>query len=126
MPIATKAGLFAPELAQLAAWGGAISHPARLQIIQVLARRGECICGQLVEELPLAQASVSRHLKALKRAGLIRGEVDGPRSCYCLDYEVLNSMRDQLKRFLDAVPESGDDLACCEPVSGTSMPARSH
>lgn len=113
MPLQTKADLFAPELARLAEWAKALSHPARLQILQVLARRGTCICGELVDELPLAQASVSRHLKALKEAGLIRGEIDGPRSCYCLDYEAIGALRHQMIDFLADLPDPEEPLSCC-------------
>ncbi len=74
------------ELARLAR---ALAHPARVRIVRMLARRGECVCGQIVLGLPLAQATVSQHLKVLREAGLIRGEVDGPRVCYCLDPRML-------------------------------------
>ncbi|MCI0330215.1 MAG: metalloregulator ArsR/SmtB family transcription factor [candidate division Zixibacteria bacterium] len=68
------------ELAQLAK---ALGHPARASIMRLLLTGGECICGGIVERLPLAQATVSQHLKVLKEAGWIAGEVDGPRVCYC-------------------------------------------
>jgi len=68
----------------LADWCKALSHPARIAILRNLANRGECICGDLVIDLPLAQSTVSQHLKALKSAGLIQGEIDGPRSRYCV------------------------------------------
>ena len=67
----------------LAAFAKALSHPARIAILKVLAERNECICGQIVDVLPLAQSTVSQHLKELKSAGLISGTIDGPRSCYC-------------------------------------------
>ncbi len=70
---------------ELALLGKAIGHPARVQILRILARKNACICGDIVEELPLSQSTVSQHLKVLKDAGLIRGEVDGPRVCYCLE-----------------------------------------
>jgi ArsR family transcriptional regulator len=70
------------DLARLAK---ALAHPARVAIVRMLIRRGDCICGAIVDELPLAQATVSQHLKVLKEAGLVRGEVDGPRVCYCID-----------------------------------------
>ena len=63
----------------------ALGHPARLEILRVLAARGTCVCGEVVEVMPLAQATVSQHLKVLKEAGLIRGRIDGKNSCYCLD-----------------------------------------
>ena len=70
------------QLAQLAK---ALGHPARVAIVRLLMRRDTCVCGEIVEQLPLAQSTVSQHLKQLKRAGLIRGEVDGPRVCYCIE-----------------------------------------
>ena len=69
---------------ELAALAKAIGHPARVQILRLLVRRTSCVCGDIVDELPLAQSTVSQHLKQLKDAGLIRGEVDGPRICYCV------------------------------------------
>ena len=70
---------------QLAAVAKALGHPARVAIVRLLARRRACVCGELVLELPLSQSTVSQHLKELKAAGLVPGEVDGPRVCYCLD-----------------------------------------
>jgi ArsR family transcriptional regulator len=70
------------SLSQLCA---ALGHPARLAIIRLLKERETCICGEIVEVLPLAQSTVSQHLKVLKDAGWIQGEVDGPRVCYCLN-----------------------------------------
>lgn len=75
---------FDEELATLAR---ALSHPARVAIVRHLAATGTCICGEIVQVLPLAQATVSQHLKVLKEAGLVRGEVDGPRTCYCVNPE---------------------------------------
>jgi len=78
------------ELARLA---HAIAHPARVRIIRELAARNTCVCGELVEALPLAQSTVSQHLKVLKDAGLVRGEIDGPRVCYCLVPAALRRLR---------------------------------
>ena len=72
------------ELAEIAK---ALSHPARIAILKVLAQKNECICGEIVDVLPLAQSTVSQHLKELKNAGLIEGTVDGPRSCYCINWK---------------------------------------
>lgn len=113
MSLPTKANLFAADLAVLAEQAKALSHPARLAIIQILADRGTCICGDLVDELPLAQASVSRHLKTLKAGGLIKGEVDGPRSCYCLDYEALGRLRQQMSDFFAGIPDAPGSPTCC-------------
>lgn len=70
------------DLAMLAK---ALGHPARVKILRLLIARNECICGEICEELPLAQSTISQHLKMLKAAGLINGEVDGPRICYCVN-----------------------------------------
>lgn len=74
------------ELARLAK---ALSHPARVAIVRLLLEGGGCVCGGIVDRLPLAQATVSQHLKVLKEAGWISGEVDGPRVCYCARPEAL-------------------------------------
>jgi len=71
----------------------AIGHPARVAIVRLLAAKGECNCGVLVDELPLAQSTVSQHLKALKDAGLVQGEVDGPRVCYCIEPAALARLK---------------------------------
>ena len=78
------------ELARLA-W--AIAHPARLQILRVLTERCGCICGELVGELALAQSTVSQHLKVLKEAGLVQGEIDGPRVCYCVNPAAVDRLK---------------------------------
>jgi ArsR family transcriptional regulator len=78
---------------ELAALGKAIGHPARIQILRILARKSGCICGDIVDELPLAQSTVSQHLKVLKDAGLIRGDVDGPRICYCIEPRSLRRLK---------------------------------
>lgn len=79
------------ELARLA-W--AVAHPARVQLLRLLIARAGCVCGQLVGEMSLAQSTVSQHLKILKEAGLIRGEVDGPRVCYCVDADGLARLKE--------------------------------
>lgn len=71
----------------------ALGHPARIRIVEHLKRIDRCICGQIVEILPLAQSTVSQHLKILKDAGLVRGEVEGPRTCYCLDMDLLKRFK---------------------------------
>jgi ArsR family transcriptional regulator len=70
------------EVAKLA-W--AIAHPARVRILRILLDRAACVCGELVDQLPLAQSTVSQHLKILKEAGLVQGEIDGPKVCYCVN-----------------------------------------
>jgi ArsR family transcriptional regulator len=73
----------------------ALSHPARLAILQTLAHRGTCICGEIVDVMPLSQATVSQHLKILKNAGLISGEIDGQKSCYCINGETMGVLREK-------------------------------
>lgn len=74
----------------------ALSHPARIAILTTLAEKKECICGDLVLDLPLAQSTVSQHLKALKEIGLVKGTIDGPRSRYCIDWKVFERYQHQL------------------------------
>lgn len=83
----------------LAKLAKALAHPARVQIVRLLLRRTACVCGDIVDELPLAQSTVSQHLKVLKEAGLVRGEIDGPRVCYCLEPGVLR----RLKALVEAI-----------------------
>lgn len=78
---------------ELASLAKAVGHPLRVQILRILAARTSCVCGDLVDELPVAQSTVSQHLKVLKEAGLIRGEVDGPRVCYCIEPRVLRRFK---------------------------------
>ena len=78
---------------ELAVLAKALGHPARVKIVRILLRRNACICGDIVDELPLAQSTVSQHLKVLKDAGIIRGDVDGPRVCYCIESRALRRLR---------------------------------
>jgi ArsR family transcriptional regulator len=78
---------------ELAAFAKALGHPARVRILRILVRKDACICGDIVEELPLSQSTVSQHLKVLKGAGLIRGDVDGPRVCYCIEPRALRRLK---------------------------------
>ena len=83
----------------------ALANPVRYRIVQILAARNACVCGELVDELPLAQSTVSEHLKVLKDAGVVRGVVEGPNLCYCLDPEAL--------RFLGGALGALERQACC-------------
>jgi ArsR family transcriptional regulator len=78
---------------ELATLAKALGHSARVQIMRLLVRREACICGDIVDELPLAQSTVSQHLKVLKEAGLIRGDIDGPRTCYCVEPRALRRLK---------------------------------
>ena len=104
----SKTAEFETMPVQLARYFKALAHPARVEIIRVLARRGTCVCGEIVDELPLAQATVSQHLKALKEAGLIHGEIEGPSVCYCLNYDALQSMHEAVASYFDAIKPT-----CC-------------
>lgn len=74
----------------------ALSHPARIKILKILTELNSCMVGSIVNQLPLAQATVSQHLKELKRVGLISGEIDGPKVCYCVNQKVLQKAKNQL------------------------------
>lgn len=88
----------------------ALSHPARLAILEVLASRNECICGDLVHELPLAQATVSQHLKVLKEAGLIDGNMIGARTCYCINEKLLDRAVSEFVAWFDRIQNR---KTCC-------------
>jgi DNA-binding transcriptional ArsR family regulator len=107
-----KSEVFSPTDQQIAAWAKALAHPARVAILRVLAERGSCVCGSVVKVIPLAQATVSQHLKELKEAGLVTGEVDGPRMCYCIHTENMALAASQMSEFLESLkkPVSMD---CC-------------
>jgi ArsR family transcriptional regulator len=81
----------------LATLAKALGHPARVRILRILLEREECVCGEICEELPLAQSTVSQHLKVLREAGLIHGEIDGPRTCYCADVMRLQHLQGLLE-----------------------------
>jgi len=81
----TKSEIYTDEQNKLAVQLKAIAHPARIAILQVLIKANACICGDLVEDLGLAQATISQHLKELKNAGLIQGAIDGVSICYCIE-----------------------------------------
>jgi DNA-binding transcriptional ArsR family regulator len=78
---------------RLAGFCKALAHPARISILMHLKALKQCICGQIVNTLPLAQSTVSQHLKMLKDAGLIQGETEGPRTCYCLNPDALEELK---------------------------------
>jgi len=84
---------FDPALVRAAGLAKALAHPVRIRILEILGARRGCVCGGLVDRLPLAQSTVSQHLKELREAGLIRGEVEGPRTCYCLDLKAVAEAR---------------------------------
>lgn len=78
----------------------ALGHPARIRLLRILLERGECIGGDLANEIDLAPSTVSEHLRILKTAGLIQGTIDGPKRCYCVNTQTLNQFRSAVKLFL--------------------------
>lgn len=101
---ATKTHEFTLQENKLATYAKALGHPARIAILKYLLKQNSCVCGDIVDELPLSQSTVSQHLKELKDAGLIKGEIDGVRVCYCIDekewrraQKFLNNLFESLK-----------------------------
>lgn len=103
---------FTQKEQSLAAFAKALSHPARIAILNVLARKNECICGEIVEVLPLAQSTVSQHLRELKQAGLIDGTVDGPRSCYCINWKAFEQFNTSFNSLFNTL-RARNEKACC-------------
>lgn len=81
----TKTEEFTVKDNKIAKYAKALAHPARVAILQLLIKKQNCICGDIVDELPLSQSTVSQHLKELKEAGLIKGDIEGAKVCYCID-----------------------------------------
>jgi DNA-binding transcriptional ArsR family regulator len=88
------------ELAEIAK---ALSHPARIQILKILNDLNSCMVGSIVDLLPLSQSTVSQHLKELKRVGLIKGEIEGPKICYCINPEVMENAKEELNKLFSQV-----------------------
>lgn len=97
---ATKTEIFTAEQNRLAILLKALAHPARIAILQQLIKANACICGDLVDELGLAQATISQHLKELKTAGIIKGTIEGTSVCYCIDPVVWQLLKDELNGFM--------------------------
>lgn len=89
----TKSEEFTRTQNDLAQLTKALGHPARIAILQYLVKTKSCVCGDIVDELPLSQSTVSQHLSELKKAGLIKGEIEGPSVCYCIDEKAWNKAR---------------------------------
>lgn len=105
----SKVSSFTSTQNRLAATAKALGHPARITILQFLASKQSCMCGDIVDELPLSQSTVSQHLKALKEAGLIKGNIEGASVCYCIDRNAWKQLTHQLQSFL-LTPA---DKSCC-------------
>lgn len=106
----TKTDLFSKKQNEIATMAKAIAHPARIAILQYLIKTNTCICGDLVDELGLAQATISQHLKELKTAGLIQGTIEGTSVCYCINPVNWKKYRDHFAGFFVDVDPDG---SCC-------------
>jgi ArsR family transcriptional regulator, arsenate/arsenite/antimonite-responsive transcriptional repressor len=103
----SKKEAFSTNQNRLADLAKALAHPARIAILEFLAKQNACVCGDIVEELPLSQATVSQHLAELKRIGIIQGDIDGPRVCYCINKKVWREAKQLLSQFMT------DAKSCC-------------
>ena len=101
----SKTEEFTKEEAWLADIAKALSHPARIRILKILTDMNVCMCGDIVELLPLSQSTVSQHLKELKRVGLITGEIEGPKVCYCVNNKNLQKAKRELDKLFKKVCE---------------------
>jgi predicted transcriptional regulator len=108
---ATKSTLFTRQQNDLANMAKAIAHPARIAILQYLVKKNACVCGDLVEELGLAQATTSQHLKELKYAGIIQGTIEGASVCYCINPNFWKQYRDFFASFFREIEVR--DNSCC-------------
>ena len=98
---ATKSHEFSTKENKLAKYAKALAHPARIAILNLLANKATCQCGDIVEELPLSQSTVSQHLKELKEAGLIKGEIEGAKVCYCIDEKEWKAAQTWINQLFD-------------------------
>jgi len=105
----TKNEHFSKEQNELAALAKALGHPARVAIIEYLSTQANCVCGSIVDVIPLAQATVSQHLKELKQAGLIQGNIEGNSICYCLNIDTWN----KFKNMLEPIFTKTEQPVCC-------------
>ena len=102
---------FSDEHQRLAQLAKAMGHPARIAILEFLAANDSCVCGDIVKELPLSQSTVSQHLKELKQAGLIKGTIEGPKVCYCLDMTTMQIVQDSFSSIVDQLKTK--NYNCC-------------
>ncbi len=107
---ATKTDFFTSEQNELAMLTKAMGHPARIAILQHLIKVKACVCGDIVDELPLAQPTVSQHLKELKNAGLIKGTIEGNAICYCIDTDTWNRYKNILENLFGSYKSESN---CC-------------
>ena len=103
---------FSKEELELADFSKAIGHPARIAILKTLAEKNSCICGEIVEVLPLAQSTVSQHLKELKEAGLITGTIEGAKSCYCINWETFDKFSEAFNKTFGNIKVQNQNKCC--------------
>jgi DNA-binding transcriptional ArsR family regulator len=106
----TKTEEFTRSQNKLAVLAKALGHPARIAILQFLIRTKGCVCGDIVEQLPLSQSTVSQHLKELKSAGLVKGDIEGPSVCYCIDGKAWNEAKILINGLFEKYSEQEE---CC-------------
>jgi predicted transcriptional regulator len=106
----TKTEIFTDEQNKLAIMLKALAHPARIAILQQIIKANACVCGSLVDELGLAQATISQHLKELKNSGLIQGTIEGVSVCYCIEPEAWELLNKELNAFFGSYT---DPVKCC-------------
>jgi DNA-binding transcriptional ArsR family regulator len=99
----SKSSKFNTEQNRISTYAKALAHPARVAILELLAAQNACMCGDIVDKLPLSQATVSQHLAELKRIGLITGEIEGAKVCYCINKKAWDEARSVLAEFLTEV-----------------------
>lgn len=109
----TKRAHFLADEQSLATLCKALSHPARIAILKQLAEQQTCICGEIVEVLPLSQSTVSQHLKELKNAGLVKGTIDGVKSCYCIDWDGIYRFESFFKEIVTHLKKHENHDECC-------------
>lgn len=106
----TRSDIFTDEQNRLAVILKALGHPARIAILQHIIKANACICGELVEELGLAQATISQHLKELKNVGIIQGNIEGVKVCYCIELKTWDLIQRELGQFFSSYKGIG---SCC-------------
>ncbi len=108
---ATKTEEFTIKDNKIAKYAKALAHPARVAILQVLIKQRSCICGDIVDELPLSQSTVSQHLKELKASGIIKGDIEGAKVCYCIDEKEWAAAKTYLNGLFDGYSKMKN--SCC-------------
>lgn len=108
----TKTEIFSEKQNELAVTFKALGHPARIAILQHIIKQQSCICNDLVQELGLAQPTISQHLRELKNIGIIKGTIEGTSVCYCIDEEMWQSIKDELNAFFSQDASVGAGKCC--------------